>query len=91
VITGLTLRTTHGVGSRWRGSLARTAQLLIQADSDREDGNGTRPIEVPEPLPELEHTGWGPARRLPPPVAVAGAPLRWTRPARALGSDPPAW
>jgi hypothetical protein len=91
VITGLTLRTTHGVGSRWRGSLARTAQLLIQADPDREDGTSTRPIEVPEPLPELEHTGWGPARRLPPPVEVAGAPLRWTRPARALGSDPPAW
>ena len=91
VITGLTLRTTHGVGSRWRGSLARTAQLLIEADPDRVDGTSARPIKVPEPLPELEHTGWGPARRLAPPLEVAGAPLRWTRPARPLGSDPPAW
>jgi len=91
VITGLTLRTTHGVGSRWRGSLARTARLLIEADPDRVDATSARGIEVPEPLPELEHTGWGPARRLAPPVEVAGAPLRWTRPAGALGSDPPAW
>ena len=91
VITGLSLRTTHGIGSRWRGSLARTAQLLIEADPDCVDGTGARGIDVPEPFPELEHTSWGPARRLAPPVEVAGAPLRWTRPARALGSDPPAW
>jgi CoA-transferase family III len=91
VIAGLTLRTTHGVGSRWRGSLARTAQLLIQADPNRVEETGGREIQVPEPLPELEQTGWGPARRLAPPIEVAGAPLRWTRPARALGSDPPAW
>ena len=91
VITGLSLRTTHGIGSRWRGSLARTAQLTIEADPDCVDGTGARGIDVPVPFPELEDTSRGPARRLAPPVEVAGAPLRWTRPARALGSDPPAW
>ena len=31
-------------------------------------------------------TAWGDARRLPPPLEVAGSPLRWDRPAGPLGA-----
>ena len=41
--------------------------------------------------PEIESTDWGPARRLKPPAAVEGAPMRWARPAGRLGAAPPVW
>jgi hypothetical protein len=47
---------------------------------------------VPEDLaPEIEATSWGPARRLRPPVAMVGIPMRWSRAARCLGDDAPEW
>jgi hypothetical protein len=39
----------------------------------------------------VERTVWGDARRLPPPVVVEGAPLRWVRPAGPLGTSAPEW
>jgi hypothetical protein len=89
VIRGLADRRATGRGSRQRLSLARTAALLIEA--------GPPPADAPQPdanVPlsdHVEHTSWGPARRVASPLAVAGAPLRWSRPARALGTDDPAW
>jgi hypothetical protein len=89
-ITGLAMRATDGVGSRWRMSLARMAQLLITtADIGAVSLEST--IEVPEATGPIEHTSWGEARRLAPPLEVDGAPLHWTIPAHALGSDEPMW
>lgn len=39
----------------------------------------------------LEHTARGAARRLRPPVHIAGTPMRWTRPALEIGSSPATW
>jgi hypothetical protein len=41
--------------------------------------------------PEIELTPWGEARRLIPPVAIDGVPMRWDSPAVNLGSAEPAW
>ncbi len=93
-IRGLTVRAAEGVGSRWRCSLARTAALLVGAGERQLDSgavSGPPATEVPEPMPEIERTVWGDARRLAHPVEVDGAPLRWSLPARPLGSDPPVW
>jgi CoA-transferase family III len=86
-LRGLVLRRDAGTGSRWRLSLARTARLLVDA--------GPQP-EAESPMDavlsdDIEQTSWGPARRVRPPVSVAGAPLSWELPARALGSDAPEW
>ncbi len=89
-ITGLSLRATEGVGSHWRTSLARVAELLITtADGGAKSLEST--IDVPEATGPIEHTSWGDARRLAPPLEVDGAPLHWTIPAHALGSDEPMW
>jgi hypothetical protein len=89
-ITGLSLRASEGVGSRWRMSLARMAELLITtAESGATSLEST--IVVPEATGPIEHTSWGDAQRLAPPLQVDGAPLHWTIPARALGSDEPMW
>ena len=41
--------------------------------------------------PRAEATAWGEARRLVPPVAIEGAPMRWDSPAVDLGSAEPVW
>ncbi len=86
-LAGLTARLLTGAGSRWRASLARTAFLLSSSPSSETVGG----ISVPDPLPELMPTAWGEVRRLAPPVSVDGAPLGWSLPTPALGSDQPAW
>ena len=86
-LAGLTARLLTGAGSRWRASLARTAFLLSSSPSSDTAGG----ISVPDPLPELMPTAWGDVRRLAPPVSMEGAPLGWTLPTPALGSDQPAW
>jgi crotonobetainyl-CoA:carnitine CoA-transferase CaiB-like acyl-CoA transferase len=89
VIAGVALRQTDAVGSRWRASLARTADLLIGAGTRGADTGG-RP-SPPAPTGPIERTAWGDALRLRPPLTVTGAPLRWSLPARALGSDEACW
>ena len=88
-ITGVSLRQNDGVGSRWRASLARTAELLIGAGARGADAGG-RP-SPPALAGPVERTSWGDARRLEPPLRVTGAPLQWSLPARALGSDEACW
>ncbi len=90
VLTGLLQREQTGFGSRWRTSLARTAKLLI--DAGQRDPFG-EPLEPGSPIPDeaIEQTPWGVAHRSPPPLVVAGAPLRWIFPARPLGYDVPEW
>lgn len=88
-LRGLTGRLSSGARVTARASLARTAGLLT--------GMPVGPIEPigPETADDLmdgvEQTAWGPARRIQPPIRVAGAPMRWDRPAAALGSAPAAW
>ena len=65
--------------------------MLIDAGSA---GAPATPVGAPAPDfvdAPIERTAWGEVRRLPAPLTVAGAPLRWSRPARPLGSDPPRW
>lgn len=72
-----------------RLSLARTAALLAGHPAD------TRVPFAPAGVADLrdgvEDTPWGPARRLRAPLDIAGVPMRWDRPACALGSHVPAW
>jgi hypothetical protein len=90
-ISGIALRRTDGVGSRWRTSLARMARLLVDAGVGTvPDGDGVPPVP-PQASGPVERTAWGDARRLPPPVSVEGAPLRWNLPAGPLGSSEPGW
>jgi hypothetical protein len=89
-ITGLVLRAREGVGSHWRMSLARMAELLITTCEGVANSLEST-IDIPEPTGPIEHTSWGDARRLAPPLEVDGAPLHWTIPAHALGSDEPTW
>jgi CoA-transferase family III len=90
-LTGLALRRRDGRGSRWRASLARTSRLLVDAGmADVIEGDGIHPAG-PDAAAPVERTVWGDARRLPPPLDVGGAPLRWELAAGPLGSSPPAW
>ncbi len=90
-LTGLALRREDGRGSRWRASLARMSRLLVDTGvAPVLEGEGIDPAG-PSPDVPVEHTAWGDARRLPPPVVVTGAPLRWDRPAGPLGSAPAEW
>ena len=90
-LTGLTLRGQDGRGSRWRTSLAAMARRLVDTGVRTSiEGDG---IDPPGPSPDatVERTVWGDARRLPPPVVVEGAPLRWDLPAGPLGTAEPRW
>ncbi|MCL6284888.1 CoA transferase [Ruegeria sp. 2012CJ41-6] len=70
-------------------SLARTAELLASLDPMRgADLTGSGQADFAD---QTEHTPWGPASRLRPAISVAGAPMRWDRPASDLGSAEPAW
>ncbi|WP_128561128.1 CoA transferase, partial [Methylobacterium crusticola] len=87
-VVGLTTRLATGRGSAARTALARTAGLLTsQAPSDEAPA---APPGSEDFAPTPEATAWGPALRLRPALTVAGAPMRWDRPAAALGSSPPA-
>lgn len=89
-IRGVTLRLTRGHGTQARLSLARTAKWL----TDEGEGVSSPPF-APESegdvSPAIEMTAWGEARRLIPPVAIDGIPMRWDSPAAELGSSKPAW
>jgi len=89
-IRGVTERFSRGTGLDARLSLARSAKLLNDARGEPK----TAPLapETPADLaPAIEPTSWGPAHRLSPPVVVAGVPMRWDRPATALGTAPASW
>jgi hypothetical protein len=89
-VRGLTRRLTDGVGSITRTSLARTAALLTAAPiAERNEAFVAEgAVDFND---AIEQTGWGPARRMKPPVAVDGTVMRWDLPAAALGSSPPVW
>lgn len=89
-LRGLTRRLAgNGAGVEGRTSLARVAALLAS--------------RAPGPQAELaadseadlsaviERTGWGPARRVRPPLSIDGAAVSWTHAAGPLGTAPAAW
>jgi hypothetical protein len=89
-VHGLTERLLHGRGLRARCSLARTGLMLLTQTRD----DAVRPTIDVRRGPtshEIEQTSWGPAKRVRPPLQVEGAPLRWDRPAVALGSNRACW
>jgi hypothetical protein len=90
VVEGLTKRMTTGEGTRARCSLARTAHFLIERGGDPVEGDPASLRDAPM-SDEVEETTWGPARRVAPPVEIAGAPMRWGLPAVELGSNSPNW
>jgi crotonobetainyl-CoA:carnitine CoA-transferase CaiB-like acyl-CoA transferase len=73
-----------------RLSLARTAKLLIDHQSRPSTIEFVHAADA-DFAPNLEHTDWGPAHRLVPPVSIRGTPMHWSRPASKLGSSPPHW
>jgi crotonobetainyl-CoA:carnitine CoA-transferase CaiB-like acyl-CoA transferase len=89
-IRGLAQRLRTGAGYEARCSLARMAQLLIcqPHDADRPPIAAESPSERSG---EIEHTYWGPAHRLKPPIEIAGTPMRWDLPAGPLGAASATW
>ena len=90
VLRGLLLRLRDGVGFRVQASLARTAGLLA-SQRPEPTSVGFAPLSGEDWANTLEETGWGPAGRLKPPLAIKGAPMRWRLPASPLGSAEPQW
>lgn len=89
-IRGITLRMQRGNGSEARLSLARTAKLVIDHPADGEE-ESLAPETEADRSPQIEPTDWGKAKRILPPVQIAGVPMRWDLPARKLGSAAPQW
>jgi hypothetical protein len=90
-VRGLTQRLRSGQGSIVRISLARTATLLIERSREFRAGPTLAPETAADLSESEELTHWGVARRLRPPVAIAGSPMSWSLPASPLGSAPPRW
>ncbi|WP_263140718.1 CoA transferase [Pseudomonas sp. RIT-PI-AD] len=79
----------RGCGGSARLSLARTARLLVERGAG--ESLPLRAEDADDREPALEASDWGPAQRLRAPLHIAGLPLRWSLPARRLGSAAPAW
>lgn len=92
VLRGLERRIDDGAGSRARASLARTAALLTDWSLPRLRDAAPLPAEQDQEYgTDIEHTGWGAAKRLRAPCVVDGTPAHWTVPAGRLGDGEPAW
>ncbi|MCA0941020.1 CoA transferase [Salipiger pacificus] len=90
VLRALRLRQASGRVVSARLSLARTGALLVSGGA--RDLTGAPIVESAADLaPQIEATGWGPARRLRFPVILDGQPPRWTIPAGPLRVDAPCW
>jgi len=90
-LRGLQYRLTEKRAMAARLSLARTAKLLTDY-ADHAPLAGAQPLAAAgddDLSPAIEHTEWGAARRLLPPVAVGGAAMAWDTPAASLGSSTP--
>ncbi|WGY73092.1 CoA transferase [Burkholderia cepacia] len=90
-IRGLTARLKDGVGTEVRASLARTSAVLQLRSEPMSDVVAVIPDSQHDRADRVEATSWGPATRLQPPLQIAGAPLAWFYPARALGAYEPRW
>ncbi len=101
VLAGLVRRVRDRSGFRARLSLARTAaeleHALTRAALPRQprpvvgSSSWADPVTASVSLAAPIDTPWGAATILPPPFAVRGVNVGWTRGPRPLGSDAPAW
>lgn len=89
-IRALTGRLRTGRSSSAALSLARTARLLTD-NGISEPGTPIRTEDEHDTAPEIEHTSWGPARRLRVPLTIDGVDIRAELSAHDLGSDPAVW
>jgi crotonobetainyl-CoA:carnitine CoA-transferase CaiB-like acyl-CoA transferase len=91
-VSGLIRRVDDGRGSAIRASLARTAAMLTSHSRPRQRENSGLPEKRDSDYAtNVEHTSWGPARRLCPPYAIDGTPAFWTLAAGDLGDGFPDW
>lgn len=90
-LRGLVQRLANGSGCEVRASLARTAGLLtLHAGSDAPQ-DAFAASHAGDLAAGVEHTEWGPARRLKSAAVIEGTPLRWDLPARSLGASEVGW
>lgn len=87
---GLTEQSRTGKGCRAALSLARTARLLTEHEPTP-NGERARDATDADLDSRLEHTDWGPARRLQAPLDVDRVRFASALPARMLGTDRPFW
>lgn len=90
VLRALRLRNETGQVLSAQLSLARTGALLTAAGTRHHGAKMT--AETPTDLaPEVETTGWGPAKRIAFPVSIDTAPVRWAHPSGPLRQAQPKW
>jgi CoA-transferase family III len=89
-ISGLRERLETGRGFEGRTSLARVAELLLNAPVGAIAGDLGAADEA-DWSDHIETTDFGTARRLRSPVTIASMQLQWHRPAGKLGSSLPIW
>ena len=89
-VRGLISRIANAGPTRARLSLARTAKLLVdhKCEASEAEFGGSADEDFD---PSVEHTDWGPGRRLFPPISIGGLRMYWPRPATQLGSVQPYW
>ena len=88
VARALTRRLTHSATARIQGSLIGTANLLYSLTPPNDH------LSVPTPNDftlTATTTDWGPARRVPLPGRIDGAPAHWSQQAGPLGRHPAVW
>ena len=90
VLRGLSRRVARGRGYEARTALAYAAHALVRGPANPSTAEFSPPAGI-EWSPTVEATDFGPARRLVPPAAIEGAPMRWDRGASRLGSSRAAW
>jgi hypothetical protein len=89
-VRGITQRLASGRGTTARLALARTAKLLTDLGNQPASSAFAQETAADRD-PAIEHTPWGDAQRLSPPLSIDGAPMHWDLPACDLGSAEARW
>ena len=89
-LRGLTRRLNQQTPTTARASLVQTAALLVAGERQASD-DILVPAQADDYADAIELTAWGPAKRLKPPLHIAGCPLHWEQGARRFRSDPVQW
>jgi crotonobetainyl-CoA:carnitine CoA-transferase CaiB-like acyl-CoA transferase len=89
-VRGVISRVSGAGPTRARLSLARTAKLLVDFRSSATDAEFVGSTDE-DFASFIEHTDWGPGRRLLSSFSIDGAIMHWTLPARRLGSNKASW
>ncbi|WP_050930099.1 CoA transferase [Aestuariivita boseongensis] len=90
ILRALRHRTDSGRVLQAQLSLARTAHLLIRGGA-QPLSDGMKSEGAEDLSPDVEHTGWGPARRIAFPVTLDGKPPQWPEPAGPVRRHDAVW